>query len=480
MPQLAPSKTQTKRILIDILLIVILAVAVRIVFALSFSQVPLSRLDLYFKDSDMYGNAEWALKILSGDFWGLKTWHPYHPWMIEIAPKAQWNHWWGGEGVLHQAPGYPYLLSLLFWLSGFKLFFVKSLQQGIGVLSAVLLYLSGSLLFGRRTGFISGVLASLYFPFLCFEYFLLRDFLAVHAVCLMLLIFVLARKKQSLLGWFLSGIALGGALLIRENFLILLPFAFILPWAKTEGIRHSLLKIFTVFTGLVLILCPLFIRNHKAGIPMTTLSNRLIESLIEGNAYDSLPTPMCLPESMGKYLKEGEGQGVRTLLLIIKDYPTFGEFILRQFSKMAWLISFYEPFDNVNTYFIRKELPWTFLLPDFAGIYLLGFGGLWIYFREKERFIWYFFLLLFLSLLLAPVIGRYRLILFPFFLLWSALSVEWLILRFKGFRLTGVILGLLVILCGIVLDGIIPKKMKERDVEPYYVRMIEGQLKMDH
>ena len=83
---------------------------------------------------------EWALEILSGNFWG--------------------------DTVFFRAPLYPYLLALLYKVSGESNAFAIFFQHLIGTSTAVLIYLLARQYFALRVALVAGVYCML--PFTAF------------------------------------------------------------------------------------------------------------------------------------------------------------------------------------------------------------------------------------------------------------------------------------------------------------------------
>ena len=456
-----------------LLLIFITGLLVRLLFFLDVSSHPVSGLEYVFRDSDMHGNLEWARSIPK-DPWGFSPWHPSHPWMTSIAPMEQWYRWWGGKEIFQQSPLYAYLLSFLFHLTNESHTTVRLLQMFTGSLNGVLLFLLSFRLFGLRPALWTGLLTALYFPFFCYEYFFLRDFLSVHLLCWLLLLWQECRVSRNLLWPFLLGLLLGLGILLRENFMVLAPFAWFLVLSPLKSGKEKTKGMAVLYLGMILILIPLWVRNSLAGAPLFALSNRLLDSLIEGNAFDSEVFRMCLPDSMKRYLYEGNGNAWATLMLILKDYPDYWSLAKKGFEKIFWMLFWYEPYNNLNLYFFREQFVWIRFLPDYAAIFLPAIAGAFISLvKHRHRRFILFALVLFLSLLCAPILCRYRLILIPFYLVWAGLALERLSLKIKNFSLKNILLLSLLILVSLSLNALLPHSLTQRSLEGYYCEKVE-------
>ena len=201
----------------------------------------------------------------------------------------------------------------------------------------------------------------------------------------------------------------------------------------------------------------------------------MIESLIEGNAWDSTPCFMCLPDSMGNYLKEGNGEFFRTLALIVSGYPGFFSFLGRQAEKIFYLFHFLEPYNNLNLYYFLNTFPWLNWLPNYPHLLVLAFPGMLYTLRTKKNlFFAVFFLLLAVSLLLAPVLTRYRLILIPFYCVWAGVTISQImkVIHSQWIRLL-VLCVLILPWTGYLLNKALPLKLTQRDTEARVIAIIQ-------
>ena len=470
-PQKFPQFPHT--VLCTVLFLILVGALLRILFFTTLLQHPISKLDFYFKDSDMYGNLEWVNNILSGDVLGRNPWHPQHAWMLQMAPMETWLSVWGGKEIFQQAPLYSYGLAFLCKLTDNHLILMRALQHGIGVLTSLLIYFIGRKLFGQRAGFFAGLLSTLYFPFLCMEFYFLRDFLALHFLAWFLLLIALSREKQSWIWSLGAGFILGLAVLTRENLLILLLW---LPWALSPRSHPRFWKYVALgFLGFALVLSPLWVRNVLCGAPVFAISNRLLESLIEGLAFDSTPSFMCLPDSMPHYLLEYQGKIVETFFAIVSDYPSGWAFVERLIAKGFALFYFLEPFNNLNLYYFTEQFPWLQCLISYPALILAALPGLWLAFKKKEgSFLFPVFCLLALGLLGGPILARYRLILIPFYLLWAGVALAYLREKWKPVYVMLLIYAGLPMLA-FYMNSTLDPSLTHRPLEKNYAALIQKQ-----
>ncbi len=421
----------------------------------------------------MHGNLEWIETINKGDILGKDTWHPKNQWMLDIAPMEQWYIWWGGKSIFHQSPFYVYLTAFV------KKYFVSEInnlrifQHCIGIVTVVLIFFISLRLFSLQVAFISGLLSSLYFPFLCYEFYFLRDFLGVNLLCWLLFYIYLSKEKSCSIYFFITGLLYTLSFLTKENLLIMIiPIILILFWNKNFSLKNLLF----LFSGIVIAFMPVLVRNYLTHAPLFSFSNRLIESLIEGNAFDSEPVFMCIAPSLSKYLHLANGRISDTLTIIIKDYPDWLSFFKFEFKKLFFNLFFYEPYNNINLYFFRDTFLFLKFLPDYAGILLFSLTGFFVSLKQKmNRSLILIFCVLLTSLMIAPVIDRYRLILIPVHIIFASVGLNFLFekLPLKRGIIKILILCVFLLSFSLALNKFLPKSLTERDLENVYIEKIK-------
>jgi hypothetical protein len=195
---------------------------------------------------------EWALKITAGDYIGQEPYHPYHSWHKEFAeyylakhPEKEleilskfpqrdssfipgvklWDEWYGGN-TFHQEPFYPYLLALLYKLTGDGIYWMLALQCLFGIFSGILIWRISKFYFGNTAALIAGIIYSLCGIIIFQEVILLRTSWIVFFTLLNVYIIELAFRKNEWNYFLLSGTTLGLAYLVQSTFSLLLIFMF--------------------------------------------------------------------------------------------------------------------------------------------------------------------------------------------------------------------------------------------------------------
>jgi Flp pilus assembly protein TadD len=249
----------------------------------------------------------------------------YDRWAREIAGGNWLGH---GRGVFFQAPLYPYLLAILYKLVGPRLDAAYLAQIGLAVAGCHALYRAGRAMAGEQAGLAAAALAAVYGPFLFYDVQLLKESLAVTAVCFLLWAMAWAAsggqeaaagghepeaaaagsqttaasdvttavseaatapseaatgaRRGAAWRWLLVGFLLGVLALLRENALLVVPFLLPLAWsggrrgtgagpgrrtalAGRAGLGRRAGRAAAFLAGAALALAPVALRNGLVG-----------------------------------------------------------------------------------------------------------------------------------------------------------------------------------------------------------------------
>jgi 4-amino-4-deoxy-L-arabinose transferase-like glycosyltransferase len=236
---------------VDVAAIFAVALLVRIVFfLLSKQNNPL----FYHPIMDSLYHHEWAINILSGNFWG-------------------------GE-VFFRAPLYPYFLALLYKISGSSIAFAVFCQHLLGCTTAIFIYFLAREYFTRNIALLSGIIAALYWPFIYFE----GDLLIVNLILLLDVAFLwcmsvaLRRGEKKL--FVIAGMLLGLSAIARPSvliFVIALPIA--LRYAgghrkSKQVVSHWKKETALVIGGILLFVLPVIVRNYVVGRDIVPIASQ--------------------------------------------------------------------------------------------------------------------------------------------------------------------------------------------------------------
>lgn len=180
----------------------------------------------------------------------------HHNWAIRIIKEG-----WFGNDSFFRAPLYPYFIALLYKIFGIHLLIPRIAQSLIGSFNCVLTSMIGGILFNKKIGIISGIIASVYPLFIYFDNELL---IPTFLIFLILLGFYFILKESSndvsKLGCFFTGIIWGLAAITRPNvllFLVILCF-----WVVKKSKKFYKTIILYGLLGVITIIIPITIRNY--------------------------------------------------------------------------------------------------------------------------------------------------------------------------------------------------------------------------
>jgi tetratricopeptide (TPR) repeat protein len=221
----------------------------------------------------------------------------YDTWAQQISQGD-----WIGSQVFYQPPLYPYFLAIIYRIFGHNLFTARVIQFIIGSLNCILIYLIGKKSFSQRVGLLAALMAIFYKVFVFFEGEINKTFLSVFLIDLALLTLIVAKERAINRFWVLAGIIFGLTILVRGNYLLILPF--ILLWIfidsgekpKKQALRYSLY----LFVGTLIIIFPVTLRNYLVGKDFVLTTSQGGQNFYVGN------NPLNLT---GEYMATDIGRG---------------------------------------------------------------------------------------------------------------------------------------------------------------------------
>lgn len=435
------------------------------------------------------------LNPLSGDL--VLDARVYHQWAVSLIS--------GGDPAptrFMQSPLYPWLLSIIYRISGPKPTAVFLLQAIAGAVSCSLIVIITKRMF-KSTGaaLTAGIAGAIYLPFIFYQGILVP----VTFIILLNLIFILlllpSTKPPGMGRILAAGIALGLSIMAKPVSLLLLPFALIhlityktnpddseknhggkystVPTTgknnkttpgtpgKHSRVRSKLGSILILMLGILIAIIPVTIRNAVLTgefIPLTTGGgiNFYIGNNSEANGYYAVPkyrghslgsTPQQQWSRMNQVACRERGkrlsrqavslfwlnQGLR----YIDRHP--GEWI-----KLLWLkfILFWNDYEraNVDSFCFQRDLPGILGLPllTFGIVAPVGILGIFLA-RNRWRNVWLLYggvITYLLSALIFYVLARYRLPVVPFLLPFLGVALVEIISLARSKRLSELVLVL--------------------------------------
>jgi 4-amino-4-deoxy-L-arabinose transferase-like glycosyltransferase len=375
----------------------------------------------------------WALKLFEGD--------------------------WIGREVFEQSPLYPYLLAALFKAWGSPSVDLARITGAlVGALTCVGIARLGERLRPGPGGWIAGLMAAFYGPFIFYDLMVMKTFLAAALTVWATL--ALARsqgRREGLL--FLSGVCLGLAAMVRENLVLVLPCALAWIAVRGKGLARArrIAALGAYLVGVAAVTAPATLRNHWVSGEWVWITSGAGEVFYIGNhaqangEYFAPPFVRPDPEHehedfraeaarrLGRSLRRSEasaywlGEG----LGYIRTHPL--EWLALEARKALIFLNAYELPDNYNYQVLRR-------LSRVLGTLTFGFGalgplalvGLGLARRQVSEAapLWITLGAAFASTLLFFNFGRFRIpaaaLLVPFAAL--ALTEIWMRLRQRRWR----------------------------------------------
>jgi tetratricopeptide (TPR) repeat protein len=370
--------------------------------------------------------------VLIGDARG------YDDWARRLAAGD-----WIGTDVFYQAPLYPYVMGVVYAVSGADPFFVRLLQALLGSLAAVLLAYAGWRLFSRKVGIASGVVLALYPAAIFFDGLIQKSSLDLFFTCAALALVgaVVAGTRRPRVAWFALGVTVAALSLTRENALLLAGLLVI--WAL---LRHSREGTALLVAGMVVVFAPVIIRNAAVGGGFYLTTSQLGSNFFIGNnalsdgTYMSLRAGRGAPEferqdaidlaqqATGRTLTPGDVSNywLRRSLDYIRDQPA--SWLALTARKAALLINTSEMLDTESQESHAESsavLAATSPIGRFGILVPLALFGMFVVWpRWRELWILYALVVTYAaSVVLFFVMARYRHPLLPFLILFASAGV---------------------------------------------------------
>jgi len=362
----------------------------------------------------------------------------YYSWALSICEGNVM-----GDNAFHAMPLYPYLLSLIFFISHASIYLAKILQSVIGSFSIVLMYLLAKELFNKKVALIAGDVGCMYGMFIFYEGFLLSTSLEVFMYLMFLLLLLRGEHTKNRKLWFVVGIVAGLCSLTRASILL---FCVLLIAIKSihsckEKRMSQVREIIYFIIGMVVIVAPVSIRNYiVSGDFVLITAHGGINFYIGNNpnAYGTFATPASIisnsqniiegarvlaEKALGSVLTNAEVSRFwyqKSFNFIINDPLQWLSLLMR---KIILFFNGHEIPDVASYEFYKRclpllRLPWL----SFHLISPLAIGGMIVGFKQRKK-MWYLYLFVctyIFSFMLYFVNSRYRMPIIPVFIIFAS------------------------------------------------------------
>jgi 4-amino-4-deoxy-L-arabinose transferase-like glycosyltransferase len=339
-----------------------------------------------------------------------------------------------GKQVFYQDPLYPYLMALVYWITGAQVVHVLLLQVAGSAATVYLTYRLADGLFGGRTANVAVWAAALYGPAVYYAAKPEKASLAALAVTASLWALVRAREGGAR-WWLAAGALFGLGSLLRGNVLLVAIAAAILLvftrlMAPTWGARIRAGA--ALLAGLGLVLLPVLLRNRIVGEEWVFTTSQAGANLFIGNSAGNVtgtyavphfvrPSPLYEEEDFRRFAEHTLGRALRSSEVSRFYVGQVVDWALREPARFLRLLGIkvlafldrWEYPDNWSLYFVRRFSP-VLTLPLLSYGVVVPFAALGliaVFRRPREPARVFFALLVFVyaaSVVAFYVFSRYR------------------------------------------------------------------------
>ena len=441
---------QSKKILITVVIIFLIAVSVRLTNLIIIKSNP------YFDSPimDEKYHEEWAQEIATGN-------------LFERSP-------------FYRAPGYPYFLGLIYTVFGKGYFIPRLIGIIIGALSCALVYLIGKEIFSHKIGVLTGLLACFYGMLIYFDSMLLTVYLEIFFSLFGIYWLIRWTKAQKSRYILIAAIFWGLVSIVRPNFLIFVPVlaAYILLCYKKLSLIKKLKAIAFFIGGILPFLIAVMVINVFVGKDAVILAWNGGVNLYFGNNPAANGWSATSPEInatwWGGYrdaiviAERAAGHELRPSQVSNYWFKRGFAFIFSQ--PFAWaklmvkkIYLFCNSFEISNNQSVEAFREYSFLmrLPilNYGLILALATLGIILSLKKKRTWLISLFIISYaFSIIIFFVTARYRMPIVPFLIIFSSYTIYWIIdkIRRRDFRnaaLVSIIFIVIFTMCNLDLYG---------------------------
>ena len=406
-----------------------------------------------------------AQRFAGGDWLGRDPYIPYHWWMRQI-PREEWATWFR-PGLFYQPPLYSYLLAIPMVFGLDAPLVMRLIQVLLGTASCGLMFGFASRLFGLGVGTIAGLLLALHGPQLAAESQLLREtwmiFLFLGGLALWSRstgargayspsrTFLICESFPRFVFPLFSGLFFGALGMLHESGWILLASALpIGAWGimRRRGFSAAARWAGLFFAGFLIGWAPLGARNLALGLPPIPQFTGSALGWAKANRADAPFGGALWIAPAPEFNKIMQGTYGGTLRVMRNTLATYGgelwRFPLHWGQRMLAILAGPENSENICYEYFRLRIPVLAFTLDFRAIWPLGLAGIFAWGLRRWRaafnrgaapaLLVLSGILLFLVISSVLPHGRYRLVLLPLLIPFSAWFLASLIAALRARR----------------------------------------------
>lgn len=205
----------------------------------------------------------------------------YHMLAANVA-EGNGYRWFFGLPSTFRPPGYPLLLSVLYFFIGPNYFVARIVQSCIAATIPVFTYLLGREVFSERVGRLGGLFTALYPPLVVHCAALLTENVFIPLLCLAFWLLIRSRSEERPRIHIVASVVVALAIFVRPSFTFFLPVIWL--WlGLTAQTRQLALKKIAILAGIwILVVAPWCIRNYQHTGKFTYLDTRAGYNLYVG------------------------------------------------------------------------------------------------------------------------------------------------------------------------------------------------------
>ncbi len=367
----------------------------------------------------------------------------YNQWARSIITSGDWID----SQPFFMTPVYPYILAVIYSVTGENLIAVRIVQHLLGLATVLLLFLSGEKLFSRREAFFAAIIASLYGPLYLHANLLLVETVKVFLLTASFYCVLQARSRKDLRWWIGAGVLLGFTVLSRPSDLLVA--AAVIVWIFYGAAQISQSKIrasLAVLLAVTAVIVPVTLRNYAVSqefIPVTSngglnfyLGNNPkavgVYYNVDGLDLANDPDGRVFLETMfGKEFSPGQASSywMKEAIAFITQQPADALLLL---GKKLLLFFHHREIGQLGydyRFIAQNAVPlFSYLLTFIVLFPIAAVGMASVRTQWREHSLLYAFLIAeILSVILFFVTDRFRISAIPFFALFAGIGLDRLI-----------------------------------------------------